>query len=142
MNSAAIANALHIPIRGLTFARPEALYLLGAIAILLAWWLWQARTPARSIAPVLRAIVLALFVAAGLVHGYALAESIVGAEPAPFYAYFAGLVIVQSGIALGAMLVVREITIASGKVAAIRFIGARIAGIGIALVVQQIASGA
>ena len=64
MNAAAIANALHLPIKGLTFGRPEAPYLLGAIAILLAWWLWQARTLARSIAPVLRAIVLALFVAA------------------------------------------------------------------------------
>jgi len=64
MKADAIANALHLPIRGLTFARPEALYLLGAIGILLAWWLWQARTPVRSIAPTLRAIVLALFVAA------------------------------------------------------------------------------
>ena len=64
MKADAIANALHLPIRGLTFARPEALYLLGAIGILLAWWLWQARTPIRSIAPTLRAIVLALFVAA------------------------------------------------------------------------------
>ena len=87
-------------------------------------------------------IVLVLFAAAGLVHGYALAESIVGAEPAPLYAYFVGLVIVQSAIALGAMLVVREITIASGKVAAVRFIGAGIAGIGIAMLVQQIVSGA
>jgi uncharacterized membrane protein len=64
VNAAAIAHTLHLPIKGLTFARPEALYLLGAIGILLAWWLWQARTLARSIAPVLRAIVLALFVAA------------------------------------------------------------------------------
>jgi len=64
VNAAAIANALHLPIKGLTFARPDAFYLLGAIAVLLAWWLWQARSPARSVAPILRAIVLALFVAA------------------------------------------------------------------------------
>ena len=64
MSAGTLVNALHLPIRGLTLARPEALYLLGAIAILLAWWLWQARTLARSLAPVMRAIVLGLFVAA------------------------------------------------------------------------------
>lgn len=87
-------------------------------------------------------IVLVLFVAAGFVHGYALAESIVGAEPAPLYAYFAGLVIVQSAIALGAMLVVRAMTSAPGELAAVRLIGAGIAGIGIAILAQQIAPGA
>ena len=84
--------------------------------------------------------VLALFAAAGFVHGYALAESIVRAEPAPLYAYFAGLVIVQSVLALGTMLVVRKVTIASSKIAALRLIGAGIAGIGIAILTQQIAA--
>src|SRR5215204_274632 len=46
----------------------------------------------------------ALFAAAGLFHGHALAESIVGAEPAPLAAYFFGLVAVQYAIALAAML--------------------------------------
>lgn len=64
MNSGAIASVLHLPLRGLTFARPEAFYLLGAIAILLGWWLWQARTLIRSAAPILRALVLLLLVAA------------------------------------------------------------------------------
>ncbi|HVC44646.1 MAG TPA: VWA domain-containing protein [Candidatus Binataceae bacterium] len=64
MNAAALASAVGWPIKGLTLGRPDALYLLGAIAILLIWWLWQARTPARCAAPLLRAIVLALFVGA------------------------------------------------------------------------------
>jgi hypothetical protein len=64
VNADAIASALHLPIKGLSFARPEAFYLLVAIAILLGWWLWQARSMMRSIAPILRAIVLVLFVAA------------------------------------------------------------------------------
>ncbi|HJW79744.1 MAG: HupE/UreJ family protein [Microvirga sp.] len=51
----------------------------------------------------------ALFAAAGLFHGHALAESIVGAEPAPLAAYFAGLVAVQYAIALAAMLAARWI---------------------------------
>jgi Ca-activated chloride channel family protein len=64
MNADAIANALHIPLKGLTFARPEAFDLLVVIAILLAWWLWQAHSMMRSIAPILRALVLVLLVAA------------------------------------------------------------------------------
>jgi len=64
VNADAIANALHIPLKGPTFARPEAFDLLVVIAILLAWWLWQARSMMRSIAPILRALVLVMFVAA------------------------------------------------------------------------------
>ena len=64
MNADAIANLLHIPLKGLTFARPEAFRLLVPVALLLLWWLWQARTLTRSIAPILRALVLVLFVAA------------------------------------------------------------------------------
>jgi len=64
VNADAIASALHLPLKGLSFGRPEAFYLLVAIAILLGWWLWQARSMMRSIAPILRAIVLVLFVAA------------------------------------------------------------------------------
>ncbi len=48
-------------------------------------------------------VVTALFACAGLVHGYALGESIAGAEATPLYAYFIGLAVVQSAIALGAL---------------------------------------
>ena len=64
MNADALASALHLPLKGLTFARPQAFDLLMVIALLLAWWLWQARSMTRSIAPILRALVLVLFVAA------------------------------------------------------------------------------
>jgi len=46
----------------LSFAHPNALYLLAAIAIVAAWWL--IRTGRRAAAPTIRAIVLALFVLA------------------------------------------------------------------------------
>jgi urease accessory protein len=59
----------------------------------------RARVPAPALA--------VLFAAAGLFHGHALAESIVGAEPAPLAAYFAGLATVQYAIALAAMLTAR-----------------------------------
>jgi urease accessory protein len=45
---------------------------------------------------------LLVFAVAGYAHGYALAETIVGAEVTPLAAYFAGLMIVQIGLALGA----------------------------------------
>lgn len=41
-----------------------------------------------------------LFALAGIFHGYAFAESIIGAEATPLWAYIAGLVIIQSAIAL------------------------------------------
>jgi urease accessory protein len=46
-----------------------------------------------------RALVI-LFALAGVAHGYAFGESIVGAEPAPLVAYLLGLGLVQTGIAL------------------------------------------
>ena len=39
-----------------------------------------------------------LFAVAGLVHGYALGESIVGAEASPLVAYLLGLLIIQTAI--------------------------------------------
>ena len=44
-------------------------------------------------------LAVGLFGAAGLVHGYALGESIIGAEPTPLAAYFVGLAVVQCVIA-------------------------------------------
>jgi urease accessory protein len=44
----------------------------------------------------------ALFIVSGALHGYALAEAIVGAETTPLSAYFAGLAAIQSAIALAA----------------------------------------
>ena len=52
---------------------------------------------------------LSLFAIVGLLHGYALGESIYGAEPAPLYAYLAGLAVIQSGVALAAMGVAQTI---------------------------------
>jgi urease accessory protein len=43
-----------------------------------------------------------LYAGAGVLHGYALAAAIVGAEPTPLSAYFVGLALIQSAIALGA----------------------------------------
>ena len=68
INLGAIAARLHLPPiaiplpQGVTLGRPDALYLLPVIGLLLIVWLIQARTTLRIIAPVLRGLVLALFV--------------------------------------------------------------------------------
>lgn len=51
--------------------------------------------------------VLALALVAGVLHGYALAESIVGVEPTPLAAYLVGLTIVQATLTTAAMLIAR-----------------------------------
>jgi urease accessory protein len=85
---------------------------------------------------------LALFAAVGLVHGYALGESIYGAEPTPLYAYLLGLAAIQSAVALGAMSLARLLTRRAHDLSPLRLIGAGIAGIGVAVLMQQIIPGA
>lgn len=92
----AIGAALHVG--GLDLPGVERLVALSVVA-LGALVLVRRPIPAAGLA--------ALFAAAGLFHGHALAESIVGAEPTPLAAYFAGLVAVQYAIALAAMLAAR-----------------------------------
>ena len=52
---------------------------------------------------------LLLFALAGLVHGYALGESIVGAEALPLVAYLLGLLVVQSAIGVAVYAAVRSL---------------------------------
>ena len=80
---------------------------------------------------------LTLFAIVGLIHGYALGESIYGAERTPLIAYLIGLAVIQSAISLGAMLVARAV-LRRADLMTLRLVGAGIAGIGIAIIVQQI----
>ena len=52
---------------------------------------------------------LLLFALAGLVHGYALGESIVGAEASPLVAYLLGLLIMQTAIGVSVYAAVRSL---------------------------------
>jgi urease accessory protein len=94
----ALGAALHVA--GGDLPHAELLVALSVLA-LGGLLLLKVRIPAPALA--------SLLAAAGLAHGHALAESIVGAEPAPLAAYFAGLVAVQYAIALAAMLTARRI---------------------------------
>ena len=80
-----------------------------------------------------------LFAFAGLFHGAAYGEAVIGAEPAPILAYLIGLAAVQMAIALGAAFLVRGVWKA-GSAAALqpRLAGAVCAGIGLAFTVEAL----
>lgn len=82
----------------------------------------------------LSAILLAvLFAGIGLFHGYAYGESIVGAEPAPLYAYLAGFSLIQYAIAAAAALGFEALTRRGDvwQMATSRVAGATIAAVGL-----------
>ena len=83
----------------------------------------------------------ALFAVVGLVHGYALGESIYGAESTPLYAYLLGLAVIQSAIALAAAQIARLVARRPAALSPLRLVGAGIAGIGLAVLMQQIVPG-
>lgn len=83
-----------------------------------------------------------LFATVGVIHGYVLGESIYGAERAPLYAYLIGLAVIQSVIALAAAYVTRAVARGSPDLSAVRLVGAGIAGIGLAILMQQVIPGA
>jgi urease accessory protein len=51
---------------------------------------------------------LAGFALAGLFHGHAFAEAVIGAEATPILAYLAGLAVIQGALMLGAMALAQE----------------------------------
>lgn len=51
---------------------------------------------------------LAGFALAGVFHGHAFAEAVIGAEPTPILAYLAGLAVIQGALMLGAMALARQ----------------------------------
>jgi urease accessory protein len=73
-----------------------------------------------------------LFLVAGALHGYALAEAIVGAERTPLLAYLVGLAIIQSAIALGAWWITSWLAVHRPGVPTQRLAGAAIGAAGLA----------
>lgn len=118
--------ALHL--HGATVPGAELLVALSVIA-LGALMLRRREMPMRA--------ALTSFVLVGLIHGYALGESIYGAEPTPLYAYLTGLAVIQCAVALGAGVLARAATKRQTEPALVRLVGAGIAGIGLAVLVQQ-----
>lgn len=90
--------------------------------------------------PAARAVLGTLFVIAGLLHGYALAAAIVGAEATPLSAYFAGLMLVQSAIALGAWALARAVAVKRPAFPLPRLVGTAVGVAGVVFA-AMIASG-
>jgi urease accessory protein len=80
---------------------------------------------------------LALFIAVGLTHGYALGESIYGSQSSPLIAYFIGLIAVQSAVALSVMFAARTVLRRKSEILTLRLVGAGIVGVGLTVLVQQ-----
>ncbi|MCA3421672.1 MAG: HupE/UreJ family protein [Roseomonas sp.] len=80
---------------GMTEALVSASVLLAGLALLIT-----KRVPAPAL--------LLGFALAGLFHGHAFAEAVIGAEATPIIAYLAGLAVIQGGLMLGAMALARE----------------------------------
>lgn len=84
-------------------------------------------------------VVGALFAAAGFAHGHALAESIIGADTAVVGAYLVGLVIVQSALMVGTILVVRRLFAAQPLPLPTRVAAAGLAAIGLVFLLPNLA---
>ena len=116
----------------LTGATVPAAEILVALSVIALGALMLSRRQMSS------AAALVLFALVGLAHGYALGESIFGAEKSPLYAYLLGLAIVQTAIALVAMATARHFVGPSKDLSPLRLVGAGIAGIGLAVLMQQV----
>lgn len=81
----------------------------------------------------------ALFALAGLFHGWAYGESIVGAEQTPLLAYLTGFAAIEYVIAAAFVISTRTIWQAADSVP-LRIAGAGIAGFGMAFLVENIES--
>lgn len=84
---------------GIDFGPVEAIVSLSVLAAGLAL-LWR---------DVPKALLPAAFAIAGLFHGHAFAESIIGAEDGPLVAYLAGLALMQGALGLGVMILARRL---------------------------------
>jgi len=101
----------------------DELWIAGSLVVLGAVML-AAREPVGS-------VVAALFLVTGALHGYALAEAIVGAERTPLTAYLLGLALIQCAIALAAWKAATWIAARHPRVPFQRLAGATVGAAGL-----------
>ncbi len=124
-----VAGALGAAMHLMSVSVPYAETLIG-LSVLLLGLVVAVRRPL----PV--AAVVALFAGAGFFHGYALMESMFGAESTPLVAYCIGMVAIQYGLALAALFATRWLIANKGALGdtVLRGAGALTALFGLALV--------
>ena len=104
----------------------DELWIAGSLVVLGAIML-AAREPAGG-------VVAGLYVITGALHGYALAEAIVGAERTPLVAYLAGLTLIQSAIGLTACWIATWLATHRPRVPFQRLVGAAVGATGLVFV--------
>ncbi len=104
----------------------DELWIAGSLVVLGALML-ATREPTGG-------VVAGLFLVTGALHGYALAEAIVGAERTPLVAYLAGLTLIQSAIALAAWWIAAWLATHRPRVPFQRLVGAAVAAAGLVFV--------
>ena len=87
-----------------------------------------------------RPLELALFALAGLFHGMAYANGIIGAEAAPLFAYLIGFAAIQAAIAVGVALLFRAIWQSERLALPARLAGAAVAGVGFTFAFEAVES--
>jgi len=125
-----VASALGVVIHLFEFNLPGVELLVAASVVLIGALVASGKTlPLAAWG--------ALFGLAGIFHGYAYGESIVGAEATPLWAYLLGLVVIQSALSVGVSLITRR---AGEGVSAIapRLAGAVVVGVGLAALLGQL----
>jgi urease accessory protein len=125
----AMVAGVAIHVRGTTL--PAAEIIVALSVVLLGAVLLRNRSLHTGAA-------LALFIAVGLTHGYALGESIYGSQSSPLAAYFIGLVAVQSAVALSVMFAARATLRRKSEILTLRLVGAGIVGVGLTVLIQQV----
>jgi len=101
----------------------DELWIAGSLVVLGAIML-AARRPAGG-------VVAGLFLVTGALHGYALAEAIVGAERTPLFAYLIGLTLMQCAIALSAWRIATWLATHRPHVPFQRLVGAAVGAAGL-----------
>jgi urease accessory protein len=117
-------------VRGATVVGDE-LMVAGSVVVLGALLLSRWRLPLM--------VALILFALTGLIHGYALGESMYGVEPSPLIAYFIGLAVIQIVVANVVMLAARMAMQArASESLPIYIVGIAVVGVGLVFMAQQI----
>jgi len=126
----AMMAGVGLHVRGTNF--PGGEFVVAASVVVLGGLLLSRWRPSADVA-------LLLFAAVGVIHGYALGESIAGAEPAPLAAYFAGLAAIQIVIANTAMLFTRSaLRKVPSESLSLYLVGVAVAGVGLVFMAQKI----
>jgi urease accessory protein len=129
-----VAMAFGVAARVSGVVVPGAEFVVGLSVLLTGFLIARGR-------PLAAAAWSLLFALAGLFHGYAFGEAIVGSEAAPIGAYLVGLAAIQTALTIGIAFVARRLA-AEASALQPRLIGAAILGVGFAVLAERLLPGA